>query len=125
MYIVEQLDMPGTAAIKHSAPHRSSDIALWMGDSDEDKQGFGPGLLNFEWTVLAGKEDSCQQAAAPSFLSLVCPCASSMNFMSRRQSLQMGTITHWCYFSVGSKYLRAVWYKIIASLFSVKARTRV
>lgn len=47
MHIVEQLDMPGTAALKHSARHRSSDIAVWMGAYDRDKQGFGPGLLNF------------------------------------------------------------------------------
>lgn len=61
MHIVEQLHMPGTAAVKHSHRHRSSDIAVWMGASDGDKQGFGPGLLNFEWAMLAGKEYSAQQ----------------------------------------------------------------
>lgn len=48
MHIVEQLDMPGTAALMYSDQHRSSDVIVWMGASDGDKQGFGPGLLNFE-----------------------------------------------------------------------------
>lgn len=48
MHIVEQLDMPGTAALMHSSQHRSPDTAVWMGASDGDKQEFGPGLLNFE-----------------------------------------------------------------------------
>lgn len=93
MYVVEQLDMPGTATIKHSAQHRSSDIAVRMGASDGDKQGFGPGLLNFEWAMLAGKEDGSQQATAPSFFSLVCPsCASSIDCMYWRECLHMGAI---------------------------------
>lgn len=47
MHIVEQLDMPGTAALKHSAQHRSSDIAVWMGASDGDKQGIWPWPAEF------------------------------------------------------------------------------